>query len=166
MLTWSSDSTYVCLTFLTCSCTFLESDNYLINHKKNNLHRVRGNLQISIYVRVYSGIRYVMQIKLPVRPEGLQVTEGSTGSLFFVPSWKRASYKTLLTPRDRFRPPATEQSWVMVPSMYGTHCKHSSLIPPLISSNSLDLLRCGCMCARMLLHIPRHMGRTSNKNKY
>jgi len=36
----------------------------------------------------------------------------------------------------------------------------------LVSNNSLDLLRCGCMCAGTLLHIPRHMGTSSNKNKY
>jgi len=38
--------------------------------------------------------------------------------------------------------------------MHGTHCKHWSLITPLVSNNSLDLLRCECMCAETLLHIP------------
>ena len=88
--------THVLLTLLTCSCSFPKSDNYLINHKMRQLTSVRGNLWISIYVRVYSGIRYVVQLKLSVRPEGLHVTEGSAGSLS---SWyhpKRASYKTLL----------------------------------------------------------------------
>ena len=81
MLTCLPDSTYVHRIFLIYSCTFLESANCLINHKKYNLHRVRRNLQISIYVRIYSGIRYVVQLKLSVQPEGLQVTEGSFGSL-------------------------------------------------------------------------------------
>jgi len=53
-------------------------------------------LQISTYVRVYSGIRYVVQLKLPIIPEGLQVTEGSAGSLILSTILKRASYKTLL----------------------------------------------------------------------
>ena len=50
---------------------------------------------LSIYVRVYSGIRYVVQLKLSVRPEGLQVTDGSAGSLLGT-ILKRASYRTLL----------------------------------------------------------------------
>jgi len=45
------------------------------------LHRVGGNLRISIYVRVYSGIKYVVQLNLSVRPEDLQATEESAGSL-------------------------------------------------------------------------------------
>ena len=48
--------------------------------------------------------------------------------------------------------------------MYGTHCKHCSLIPPLVSNNNLTLLRCGYMCAGMLVHICRHLSRTSNNN--
>ena len=54
----------------------------------------------------------------------------------------------------------------MVPGMYGTHCKHCSLIPPLVSNNNLALLRCGYMCAGMLVDISRHQGKTScNNNK-
>ena len=56
-------------------------------------------------------------------------------------------------------------SWVVVPGMYGTHCKHYSLIPPLVSNNNLALLRCGYMCAGTLVHISRHLGKTSNNNK-
>jgi len=40
----------------------------------------------------YGGIRYVVQLKILVLPEGLQVTDGSVGSL---PSWyhpKKVSY--------------------------------------------------------------------------
>ena len=74
MMTWHLDSTtvlllhmwyfivrtstpdiHVFLIFLTCSCSFPKSDNYLINHKRNNLYRVGGNLRLSICVRVYSG---------------------------------------------------------------------------------------------------------------
>jgi len=49
--------------------------------------------------------------------------------------------------------------------MYGTHCKHCSLIPPLVSNNNLALLRCGYMCAGTVVHILRHLGRMSNNNK-
>ena len=48
--------------------------------------------------------------------------------------------------------------------MYGTHCKHCSLIPPLVCNNNLALLRCGYMCAGMLVHISRHLSRTSTNN--
>ena len=48
--------------------------------------------------------------------------------------------------------------------MYGTHCKHCSLIPPLVSNNNLALLRCGYMYPRTLVHISRHLGKTSNNN--
>jgi len=49
--------------------------------------------------------------------------------------------------------------------MHGTtRCKHCSLIPPLVSNNNLALLRCGYMCARMIVHIARHLGKTSNNN--
>jgi len=37
--------------------------------------------------------------------------------------------------------------------MYGTHCKHCPLIPPLASNNNLALLRCGYMCVGTLVHI-------------
>ena len=79
-------------------------------HKKNNLHRVEGNLRISIYIRVYSGIKYVVQLKLPVRPEGLQVFRGER--------WLPTSYyihekghtiKPSSRPCGRFWTPATER---------------------------------------------------------
>ena len=53
----------------------------------------------------------------------------------------------------------------MVPSMHRTHCKHCSLIPPSTFNNNLALLKCGYMCAGMLVHISRHLDRTSNNNK-
>ena len=57
---------------------------------------VGGNLWISIYIRAYSDIKYVVQVKLLVGPEGLQVTERNAGSLLLGTILKRASYKTLL----------------------------------------------------------------------
>ena len=146
MLTWSPHSTYVHRIFLTYSCTFLKSNYYLINHKKNNLHRVRKNLWISIYVRVYSGIRYVVQLKLLVWPEGLQATEESAGSLLLGSILKRASYKTImyalrLVPCTSYGTPCT-----VVLGMHGIHCKHCLLILPLASNNNLTLLRCGYIC--------------------
>jgi len=122
-------------------------------------------LRISIYVRVYCGIRYVMQLKLSVRPEGLQVTEGSAGSLLLGTILKRASYKTRLY---AFRPiPYTSNGtpWTVVLGVDETYYKHCSLIPPLVSNNNLALLRCGYMCARTLVHISKHLGRMSNNNK-
>jgi len=53
----------------------------------------------------------------------------------------------------------------MVSGIHRTHCKQCSLIPPLISNNNFALLRCGYMCAGTLVHISRHLGRTSNNNK-
>jgi len=122
-------------------------------------------LWISIHVRVYSSTRYVVQLNLPVRPEGLQVTKGSAGSLLLGSILKGHLLRASCTPCGRLRPPATEQSWAVVPGMYGTHYKHCSLIPPLVSNNKLALLRCGYMCAGTLVHISRHLGRTSNYNK-
>jgi len=58
-----------------------------------------------------------------------------------------------------------EQSWAVVPDMCKTHCKYCSLIPPLVSKNNLALLICGYMCDGMLVHISRHLGKTSNNNK-
>jgi len=66
---------------MSCSCYSRKLIINLINHKRNNLHRVGGNMRLSICVRVYSGIRHVVQLKLPVWPVGLQATEGSAGSL-------------------------------------------------------------------------------------
>ena len=48
--------------------------------------------------------------------------------------------------------------------MYGTHCKHCLLIPPLVFNNNLALLICGYMCVGTLVHISRHLGKTSNNN--
>ena len=49
--------------------------------------------------------------------------------------------------------------------MSTTHCKHCSLIPLLVSNNNLALLRCRYICAGMLVHISRHLGRTSNNKR-
>ena len=59
--------TPVLLTLLTCSCSFAKSDNYLIKYKKGQLISGWGKLMdINICVRVYSGIRYIVQLKLSV----------------------------------------------------------------------------------------------------
>ena len=113
----------------------------------------------------YNGIRYVVQLKLLILREGLQVIEGSA---YFLPSWYhpgKASYKTLFFALRSVPYTSNEIPWIVVLSMHETHCKHCSLIPLLVFNNSLGLLRCGCMCAGTLLHIPRHMGRMSNNNK-
>ena len=93
------------------------------------------------------------------------MTEGSANSLLLGTILKRAFYKTLLY--ALWQVPYTNNGtpWTVVPGMHGTHCKHCSLIPPLVSNNNLALLKCGYMCAGTLVHIPRHPGRTSNKNK-
>jgi len=48
--------------------------------------------------------------------------------------------------------------------MHGTHYKNYLLIPLLVSNNNLSSLRCGYMCAETLVHISRHLGRTSNRH--
>ena len=132
--------------------------------KRDNLHRVGGNLRLSIYIRVYSGTRYVVQLKLSVWPVGLQATEGSAGSLILGNILIRAFYKTLLYALRLVLSTSNGTSWTVVPGMHGTHCKHCSLIPPLVSNNNLALLRCGYICAGTLVHISRHRGKTSNNN--
>jgi len=104
-----------------------------------------------------------VQLNLPVRPEGLQVTEGSAGSLFLGTILKRTFYKTLLYALWPVPYTSNGTPWTMVPDMPGTHCKHYSLIPLLESNNNLYLLRCGYMCAGTLVHISRHLGRTNNR---
>jgi len=93
MMTWHLDYILICsstnctpdtsvlLILLICSCSFPWTDNYLINYEMRQFTSGRGGLTVSIYVRVYSGIRYVVQLNLPVQPEGLQMTKGSVGSL-------------------------------------------------------------------------------------
>ena len=95
---------------------------------------------------------------------GLQVTEGSAGSLLSGTILIRSFYKTLLYALWLVPSTSNETSWTVVPGMHGTHCEHCSLIPPLVSNNSLALLRCGYMYAGTLVHISRHLGKTSNNN--
>ena len=108
-------------------------------------------------------IRYVVQLNLLVRPEGFQVTERSAGSLLGT-ILKRASYKTLLYALQLVPYTSNGIPWTVVLDMHRTHYKHCSLIPPLVFNNTLTLLRCGYMCALTLVHISRHLGRTSNNN--
>ena len=85
---------------------FSQIDNYAMNYNKDNFHWVGENRWISICVRVYNGIRYVVQLNLPVRPEGLQVTEGSADSLYHE---KGHTIKPSSRPCGRFWTPATER---------------------------------------------------------
>jgi len=93
------------------------------------------------------------------------VTEGSAGFLLLGTILKIASYKTLFYALQPILYTSNGTPWTMVPGMHGTHCKHCSFIIPLVSNNNPTLLRYGYMCARMLVHISRHLGRTSNNNK-
>ena len=127
------------------------------------MHWLGENLRLSICVRVYSGPRYVVQLKLQILHEGLQVTDGSAGSL---PSWyhpESASYKTLMYALRLVLYTSNGTPWTVVPDIYGTYCNHCSLTPPLVSNNNLALLRCG-YSAETLVHISRHLGKTSNNN--
>ena len=101
------------LLILSCICYSRKFDNDIINHKMRQLALGRGKLRLSICVRVYSGTRHVVQLKLPVWPVGLQATEGSAGSLLLGTILIRAYNKTLLRPCGRFHTPAMERpgSW-------------------------------------------------------
>ena len=55
--------------------------------------------------------------------------------------------------------------WVAVPDRHETNCKHSSWVSSLVFNNNLTLLRCEYMCAGTLVHIPRHLSKTSDNNK-
>ena len=93
-------------------------------------------------------------------------TEGSTGSLPLVIFLNEHINKT--HPLYILRPVpyiSNGTPWTVVPSMHGTHCKLCSLIYQLVSNNNLALLRYAYMCAETLVHIPRHLSKTSNNNK-
>ena len=59
---------------------------------------------------------------------------------------------------------STGIAWVVVPGMYGTHCKHNPLVSSSVSNNNLGLLIYGCMCVETLGHIHRYMDRMSSNN--
>jgi len=90
------------------------------------------------------------------------VTEESAGSLLLGIILIRASYKTLLYALQSVQYTSNGTPWTVVPGM---HEAHYSSIPLLVFNNNLTLLRCGYMCAGTLVHISRHLGRTSNNNK-
>ena len=95
-------------------------------------------MRISIRVRVYSGIRYIVQSY-----SGLTCgTPGDRGEcLLPIPEsvMTKGIHKTLLNSLAAgFRHQATEQSWTVIPGMYGVHCKHSSSIPPLFPITTLS----------------------------
>jgi len=79
-------NTYVLLLLLqllnlSCSCYSLNDNYIIINYEKANLHRVRKNWWTLSGEYVYNGIKYIVQLKLSVPPEGLQVLKGSAGFL-------------------------------------------------------------------------------------
>ena len=98
--------------------------------------------------------------------EGIQVSEGSAGSLPPVTFMNGHNIRpTSCRPCDWFRTPATETPWVVVPNMYGTHYKHNSLVSSSVFNNDLSLLIYGYMSVGTLGHMPRYMDRMSNNNK-
>jgi len=92
----STPDIHAFLIFLTCSCSFPESDNHLINHKMRQLASGRGKHAAINTCSCLQWFRYVVQLYFPVWPEGLQATEGSAGSLLLRTILTRATYKTLL----------------------------------------------------------------------
>ena len=115
-----------------------------------------------MHINMYSCLQwywYVVQLKLYVLLEGLQVFRGVCWHPIscYILEW--AYNKTLLYSTSQSAPYTSNGTpWTVVSGMQGTNCKHCSLIPTSVSNNNLGLFRCGCMCARTLLHIPRHMG--------
>jgi len=93
------------------------------------------------------------------------VIEGSAGSVLLGTILKRAFYKTLMYALQQIPSSSKGTSWAVVLGMHGTHCKHCSLIPPLVSNNNLALLRCGYMCAGTLVRISKHLCKMSNNKK-
>ena len=96
-------------------------------------------------------------------------TPGDRGESWLPYSWLhyyKGIHKSLLIGLAAgFRFHATEQSWTVVPGMYGTHCKHSSLIPPLFPiTTSTCLYMEVCELGYIPRHISRYMGQTSNNN--
>ena len=92
------------------------------------------------------------------------MSEGSADSLPLVIFRNGHNIRpTSCLPSDRFWV-STRTSWAVVPGMYGTHCKHNSLVSSSVSNNNLGLLIYGCMCVGTLGHISRYMGRMSNNN--
>jgi len=103
-----------------------------------------------------------VQLNHSVRPEGLQVTEGSADFLLLGTILKRASYKTHLYTLHNF----VHKQWNILgrgPWMRA-HCKHNQLVLSSVSNNNFSLLIYGCMCIGILGHKPRYMGRLSNNN--
>ena len=108
-----------------------------------------------------------MQLKLSVLPESLQVIEGSASSLSPITFLNRHNIRsTSCRPYGRFRPPATEH-----PGLWSRACTgltvnitcwfhhQFSITTSTYSYMDVDGIEC------MLVHILRHMGRTSNNNK-
>ena len=91
-------------------------------------------------------------------------SEGSVGSLTPVIFLNGHTIRpTSCLPNGRFRV-SYGRSWIIVPGMYSTHCKHNPLVSLSVFNNNLSLLIYGCTCVGTLGHMPRYMGRMSDNN--
>jgi len=114
---------------------------------------------------IYSGISYVMHLKLPVLPKGLQVFQGKhwLPTSYYIPKWayNKTHLMYALWPVLYI---SNGTTWTVVSGMHVTYCKHNSLVLSSVFNYNLSLLLHGCMCVETLRHIPRYMGRMSNNN--
>jgi len=107
----------------------------------NNLHRAGGNWWTSIDDYVYSGIKYVVQLKLSILPEGLHVFRGERWlpTSYYISEWAynkiHLLYALRLVPYTSNRTPLT-----VVSGMLGTHCKHNPLVSSSVFNNNLSYL--------------------------
>jgi len=109
----------------------------------------------------------VMQIRLSVLPEALQVFRGERCLPISCYIPKLAYNKTLLLYALRLVLYASNGTlWIVISGMHETHYKHNLLVSSSVFNNNLDLLIYGCMWdENMLIHILRYIGRTGNNNK-
>jgi len=148
MLTWSPDSTHVHLILQTCSCIFLLFDNYLINHKKRTYIGSENLTDINIY----SCLQWYYVFCATKSSGSTWGPSENRGECWLSTSWchpERASYKTLMYALQLASYTSNGTSSIMVLSMHETHYKYCSLIPLLVSNNSLALLKCDvCVLGR------------------
>ena len=115
----------------------------------------------------FKWFRYVVQLKLLILPEGLQVTEGSAGSQLPVTFLNGHNIKpTSCRPCGRFRTPAMEhpRSWSRAytgPTINITRWFHHQFSITISTYSYMDV----CGMERTPVHILRYMGQTNNNNK-
>ena len=119
MMTWHLDyiliysstnrtlDTHVLLILVTCSYSFLKSNNYLINHKMRQLTSSRGKFTEISIVRV-TVVRYVVQLIFRFDLRASRWPRGALAPSFLVPSWKGHPIRPSCMPYGRFRTPAME----------------------------------------------------------